>query len=261
MSIPHAFATRTSPAVRQEPLPWSSLRDFESRHDFLDWIPSLGIAALAHCALGFYLAFVEMPLHPSYGVVHRILFLHVPATWAAAILFAAMAIFAGVGRFRPASLAPMAVQAIAPTGALFAFLALWTGSVWARPFTGSWFVWDMRLVADIALAVLFVAVMATYAMIECPRRADHVAAWIAIPGVVVVGAALHPVAIVPKASSHVALAGMQGGASMMLTLGIISMGLCLYAVAIALARLRCVILEREREREWEARHPAGRDDE
>lgn len=256
LSIPQAVATRPDPGLSSERLPWSGIRDFESRHAFFDWIPALGVAAVAHCALGFYLAFVEMPVHPGEGVVHRILFLHVPATWVAVMLYLAMAILAAAGRWRPASLAPMGVQAIAPTGALFAFLALWTGSLWSKPISGSWLVSDM-LSANIALAVLYIAVMAAYAVIECPRRADRVAAWIAVPGLAVVGTALYPVAIAPRPLANVVLRGTQEGASQLLALGVVAMGLCLYAAAIALIRLRCVILEREREREWEARHPSG----
>ena len=35
--------------------------------------------------------------------------------------------------------------AMAPTGALMAFLALWTGALWGRPMWGTYWVWDARL--------------------------------------------------------------------------------------------------------------------
>ena len=39
-------------------------------------------------------------------------------------------------------------RALAPTGALFTFLALWTGAFWGKPTWGTWWVWDARLTSS-----------------------------------------------------------------------------------------------------------------
>jgi heme exporter protein C len=48
----------------------------------------------------------------------------------------------------------MMAQALAPTGAMFAFLSLWTGSFWGKPMWGTWWVWDARITSELILLFL-----------------------------------------------------------------------------------------------------------
>jgi hypothetical protein len=48
----------------------------------------------------------------------------------------------------------MMAQALAPTGALMAFLSLWTGAFWGKPMWGTWWVWDARLTSELILLFL-----------------------------------------------------------------------------------------------------------
>jgi heme exporter protein C len=81
-------------------------------------------------------------------------------------------------------LSGMMAQALAPTGALMAFLSLWTGALWGKPMWGAWWVWDARLTSELILFFLYLGFMALQAAIDDPRRADKAGAILALVGVV-----------------------------------------------------------------------------
>ena len=76
----------------------------------------------------------------------------------------------------------MFARAIAPTGAMFTFLALWTGALWGRPTWGTWWVWDARLTSELILLFLYLGYLALVEAIDDPRRADRAGALLAIVG-------------------------------------------------------------------------------
>jgi heme exporter protein C len=57
-------------------------------------------------------------------------------------------------------LAGVAARAVAPAGAMFAFLCLATGSIWGRPTWGTWWEWDGRLTSMLVLFFLYCGYMA-----------------------------------------------------------------------------------------------------
>ena len=67
----------------------------------------------------------------------------------------------------------MMARALAPTGALFTFIALWTGALWGKPTWGTWWVWDARLTSELILLFLYLGFIALQAAIDDPRRADR----------------------------------------------------------------------------------------
>src|SRR5574343_556899 len=81
-------------------------------------------------------------------------------------------------------MASVLAQAIAPTGALFTALALWTGACWGKPTWGAWWVWDARLTSELILLFLYVGFMALQSAIDDPRRGDKAGALMALVGVV-----------------------------------------------------------------------------
>ncbi len=78
----------------------------------------------------------------------------------------------------------MMASAAAPTGAIFTFLALWTGAFWGRPSWGTWWDWDPRLTSELILFFLYVGYIALHSAIDDPRRADKASALLAIVGLV-----------------------------------------------------------------------------
>ena len=104
------------------------------------WALAIGLA-IAGLSIGFLVA----PTDATQGDSYRIIFIHVPAAWMSMVLYLAMASWAALGWMFNARMASMLARALAPTGALFTFLALWTGSFWGKPTWGTWWVWDARL--------------------------------------------------------------------------------------------------------------------
>src|SRR5206468_3189316 len=117
------------------------------------------LAAIA-CAAGLYLGFFVAPTDAQQGEAYRIIFIHVPAAWMSMFLYLVMAFWAGLGLAFNTRLSGMMASAIAPTGALFAFLALWTGSLWGKPTWGAWWVWAARLTSELILLFFYFGLFA-----------------------------------------------------------------------------------------------------
>jgi len=207
---------------------------------------AVGAALLA--AAGLYVGFFVAPTDAQQGEAYRIIFIHVPAAWMSMFLYVVMASWAAIGLAFNTRLSSMLASAIAPTGALFTFVALWTGALWGRPTWGAYWVWDARLTSELILLFLYLGFMALQAAIDDPRRADRAGAVLAIVGVVNVPIIYYSVQWwnTLHQGASVSLTRAPSMASTMLT-GMLLMALAfwLYSIAASLARVRCIIRERE----------------
>jgi heme exporter protein C len=212
---------------------------------------SAGIAAVL-AAWGLYLGFFVAPTDAQQGEVYRVIFIHVPAAWMAMFLYLVMAFWAGVGLVFNTRLSSMLAQAVAPTGALMAFLALWTGAFWGRPTWGAYWVWDARLTSTLLLLFLYLGFMALQAAIDEPRRADRAGAVLALVGAINVPIIYFSVKW--WNTLHQGASIRPSGASMatpMLTAMLVMVfAFWAYAIAVILMRLRAILLERERDASW-----------
>ena len=212
-------------------------------------IPWCTAAACVLMAAGLYIGLLVAPTDFQQGDAYRIIFVHVPAAWMSMFLYVVMAIWAGIGLGLNARTSFMMAQSIAPTGAMFTFLALLTGSLWGKPTWGTWWVWDARLTSELILLFLYVGVMLLHTSIDDSRRADRASAIFALVGVVNVPIiyfsvrwwnTLHQGASV-SATSAPKMAGTMLSAMLLMTLGF-----WMYSFVVVLIRMRGVILERER---------------
>jgi heme exporter protein C len=210
-----------------------------------------GIAAVL-TAWGLYLGFLVAPSDAQQGEVYRVIFIHVPAAWMAMFLYIVMAFWAGVGLVFNTRLSSMMAQAVAPTGALMAFLALWTGAFWGRPTWGAYWVWDARLTSTLLLLFLYLGFMALQAAIDDPRRADRAGAVLALVGAINVPVIYFSVKW--WNTLHQGASIRPGGASMatpMLTAMLVMVfAFWAYAIAVILMRVRAIMLERDRDAAW-----------
>ena len=215
--------------------------------------PWFAAAATLLCAAGLYLSFFVAPTDAQQGEAYRIIFIHVPAAWMSMFLYLVMGFWSGVGLVLNTRLSSMVATALAPTGALFTFIALWTGALWGKPTWGTWWVWDARLTSELILLFLYIGFMALQAAIDDPRRADKAGAVLALVGVINVPiiyfsvkwwSTLHQGASVSMKSAP------SMATTMLIGMLIMALGFWMYSIAAVLARVRCVILERERHTEW-----------
>src|SRR5213594_5009161 len=142
------------------------------------------IAAALFAVIGLYLGLVVAPTDAQQGDAYRIIFVHVPSAWMSMFIYLVMAFWCAMSLAFNTRLSAMMARAIAPTGALFTFIALWTGSLWGKPTWGTYWVWDARLTSELILLFLYLGFIALQASIDDTRRADRAGAVLAIVGAV-----------------------------------------------------------------------------
>ena len=191
-------------------------------------VPLFYVTAALLAAAGIYIGFFVAPTDAQQGEAYRIIFIHVPAS-------------------------SMMASALAPTGALMTFIALWTGALWGKPMWGTWWVWDARLTSELILLFLYIGFMSLQASIDDPRRADKAGAVIALVGVINVPIIYFSVKWwnTLHQGASVSLTRSPSMATTMLTgMLIMVFAFWFYSIAAALMRVRCIILERERNSDW-----------
>jgi heme exporter protein C len=218
-------------------------------------IPWFAVLMSLLLAVGLYIGFFIAPKDAVQGEAYRIIYIHVPAAWMAMFLYAMMAIYAGLGLAFNARLWSMMATAIAPTGAMFAFLALWTGALWGRPMWGTWWVWDARLTSTLILFFLYLGFLSLQGVIEDTRRADRAGALLALVGAVNVPIIYFSVQWwnTLHQGASLRLGRTPSIAPVMLTALLIMVFACwMYSIMVTLMRVRSIILERERQAPWVA---------
>ena len=215
-------------------------------------IPWFAVSSAVLFAVGMYLGFVVAPADATQGEFYRIIFIHVPSSILSMFLYLVMAGYAALGLVFNTRLSSMMASAVAPTGALFAFIALWTGALWGKPMWGAWWVWDARLTSELILLFLYLGFISLHASIDDPRRADRAAALLAIVGSVNVPIIYFSVKW--WNTLHQGSTIKFSGTSMQITMKqamFTMLAACwLYAITVVLMRVRSIILERERHTKW-----------
>ncbi|HEY5720524.1 MAG TPA: cytochrome c biogenesis protein CcsA [Gammaproteobacteria bacterium] len=213
--------------------------------------------ALLTGALALYWGFFETPdrlggSNPQ-KEYYRIIFIHVASAWLSMWLYVVLAAWSAIGLVFNTRLSYMMAVSVAPTGAIFTFLALFTGSFWGRPSWGTWWDWDPRLTSELILFFLYVGYLALHSAIDDARRADRASALLAIVGLVCVPvifwsincpdpnqcAALHQRSSMSQIDGNILFA--------MLTL---TFSFWMYSFYTSFHRVRNIILLREADTTW-----------
>ena len=216
-------------------------------------IPYCVAIAVIATVIGLTIGLLIAPSDHQQGESYRIIFIHVPAAWMSMIIYLAVAFWAAIGLIFNARLASMFALALAPTGALMTFIALWTGSLWGKPTWGTYWVWDARLTSELILLFLYLGFLSLHASVEDTRKADRSAAVLAIVGVVNIPIIYFSVKWwnTLHQGASVSLTKAPTMATQMLT-GMLIMTVAFWAYSFALSFYRCrtLILERERHTAW-----------
>lgn len=212
--------------------------------------PWLAAAAAVLGLAGLWIGFLVAPTDHQQGEVYRIIFLHVPAAWMSMFIYVVAAVHAGLGLVYRTRLSPLLARALAPTGAVFTVIALWTGAAWGKPTWGAWWVWDARLTSELILLFLYLGYLGVVSAIENHERADAAGAIVLLAGVVNVPiiyfsvqwwSTLHQGATIrmdaAPSMTHTMLAGML----------LMTFACWAYTLAVCLLRTRCLIRERAAE--------------
>jgi heme exporter protein C len=216
-------------------------------------VPWFGTGAAVLAAAGLWLGLLVAPTDAQQGDAYRIIFIHVPAAWMSMFIYIVMAFWCAVSLTFNTRLAAMLAQALAPTGAMFTFLALLTGAMWGKPAWGTYWAWDARMTSELILLFLYFGYMALRNAIDDPRRADRASAVLALVGVINVPIIYFSVKWwnTLHQGASVSLTSAPTMAVMMLT-GMLVMAFAawFYAIAITLMRVQAIIVEREGNARW-----------
>ena len=220
--------------------------------------PWLAVLASALAGWGLWLGFFVAPTDFQQGQGYRIIFVHVPVSWMSMIIYLAMAFWAFLGLTFNTRLSGMMCRALAPTGAICAFLSLWTGALWGKPMWGAWWVWDARLTSELILFFLYLGYIALTNAIDDTRRADKAGGILALVGALNVPVIYFSVKwwnTLHQGASVSLTQGSKMAEIMLQAMLIMAVAFWLYAIAIALYRVRSMILMRERHAQWVADLP------
>lgn len=211
------------------------------------------VPAALLAAIGLWLGLVVAPTDAQQGEAYRIIFLHVPAAWMSMFIYLVMAGWCAISLVFNARMASMMAQALAPTGAMFTVVALWTGSLWGRPAWGTYWVWDARMTSELILLFLYLGYMALRHAIDDVRRADRASAVLALVGAINVPIIYFSVRWwnTLHQGATVSLTAAPKMAMIMLSaMLIMTFAAWFYSIAVTLMRVRAIILERERRTSW-----------
>ena len=209
--------------------------------------------AVVLTVVGLYMGFFVAPTDAVQGEVYRVIFIHVPAAWMSMLVYLVMAFWSAVGIVFNTRLSSMMAQALAPTGAMFCFVALWTGALWGRPTWGAYWVWDARLTSQLLLLFLYFGFIALTRAIEDPRRADKAGGILALVGAVNVPVIYFSVKwwnTLHQGASVSLTKAPSMATTMLWSMLIMALAAWAYTIAVTLWRVRSLILERERHTDW-----------
>ena len=207
-------------------------------------IPWFAWAAAVLAAVGLYIGLSMAPTDFQQGDAYRIIFIHVPSAWMSMFLYLVMAFWGAMALGFNTRLSAMLAQAIAPTGALMTFIALWTGALWGRPTWGTYWAWDARMTSELILLFLYFGIIALRNAIDDPRRADRACAILSLVGAINVPIiyysvkwwnTLHQGASVRPGESKMATIMLVG-------MLVMSFAAWFYAIAVVLMRVRTIIV-------------------
>ena len=246
---------------RSQPLRWNSFAAPSRFYPMAGALARLCWAlALVLGIAGLWVGFAIAPSDFQQGDAYRIIFIHVPAAWMSMVIYLAMAFWAAWGWAQNARMAAMLARALAPTGAMFTLVALWTGALWGKPTWGTWWVWDARLTSEFILLLLYGGYIALTEAIDDPRRAANAGALLALVGAVNVPVIYFSVRWwnTLHQGSSISLSAAPRMASTMLT-AMLLMTFCfwLYSFAVVFTRARAIVLEQESDADWVRAIAAG----
>lgn len=106
------------------------------------------------------------------GNSYRIIFLHVPASIYAQLIYFFMSICALMHLVWRVKLAAYLIKAAAPVGVIITFIALFSGSIWGIPTWGTWWQWDARITSTLILFIMYLGLISLHGSFTNFEKAD-----------------------------------------------------------------------------------------
>lgn len=144
--------------------------------------PLLAGLAILCLGLGTFKGLVTSPEADLHGQGVRMLYVHVPAAYAALGAYTMLTIASFISFVWRHPLADMGAKSLAVPGLVFTLLSLATGSLWGKPAWGTWWQWDARMTSVLVLAFIYAGYILLWSIIEDKKRAARLASIVAMVG-------------------------------------------------------------------------------
>lgn len=220
---------------------------------FAPWVRYLAALAALLLTVGSVWGLVFAPPDYLQGNSYRIIFIHVPAASLALSIYMAMAVLGVIFLVWKIKTANLVAQALAPVGFVLCVLSLLTGSIWAKPTWGTFWVWDARLTSMLILAFLYAGVMALFAAFEHSASRGKAAAVLSVVGAVnlpIIKYSVNWWNTLHQGATFTLTARPKMPPEMYLPLLLMLLGSYCLVAALAIYRTNSLILQRERGKAW-----------
>ncbi|OAV15045.1 heme ABC transporter permease [Moraxella catarrhalis] len=220
---------------------------------FSPWVKYLATIAALLLGTGLVWALGFAPPDYLQGNSYRIIFIHVPTASLAMSIYFALSVLGVIFLVWKIKTANIVAQAIAPIGFIFCVISLLTGSIWAKPTWGTYWVWDARLTSMLILAFLYAGVIALFSAFESSSNRGKAAAILSIVGAVNLPIIKYSVEwwnTLHQGATFTVTNAPKMSASMWAPLLIMILGMYFMVAAIAIYRTNSLILAREANKAW-----------
>lgn len=130
----------------------------------------------------FYMVLIYVPTERDMGIVQRIFYYHVPLAWIAFMAFFVVFIGSVMYLAKRRAFWDHLASSSAEIGLVFISLMLITGSIWAQPTWGVWWIWEPRLTTSFILWFIYVAYFIIRAYVSDEGRKARFASVVGIIG-------------------------------------------------------------------------------
>ena len=204
-------------------------------------------------ALGWIWGLAFAPEDAIQGNSYRIIFLHVPASIMAQLIYFFMSICALMHLVWRVKLAAYLIKSAAPVGVLITFIALFSGSVWGIPTWGTWWQWDARITSTLILFIMYLGIITLHSSFSNAEKADRLMSILVVVGVVnipIIKKSVDWWSTLHQPASISISDGASIDPSMLYPLTISILGMALTMIALGILVSKLYILTREKNKKW-----------
>jgi len=215
--------------------------------------PALAMSSIVILIAGIVWGLVFAPPDYQQGDAFRIIYVHVPSAFLSMALYLWMGFLAVLLLVWRIKIAGLLIHIVAQIGLCMAFLALATGSIWGKPMWGAWWVWDARLTSELALFLLYAAILATYQAAKNKEDGDRIIAILTLVGIIdlpIIHYSVYWWNTLHQGSTLSVFAKPKIAGSMLYPLLLTLTGFFLYCGWIILEKARQELLLREKRQAW-----------
>ncbi len=215
-------------------------------------MPWLSVATVIFLLTGLAWGLAFAPPDYLQGNSYRIIFIHVPSAFLAQAIYVMIAVTAAIQLVWKMKLADMAHAAMAPVGASFTVLALFTGAVWGKPTWGTWWVWDARLTSMLILLFLYIGLTALRSAMngQVAARACAILALVGVVNIPIIKYSVQWWNTLHQGATLTITEKPSMALEMLIPLLLSIVGFYLFFILVFVKRLRVEILSRERRTGW-----------